>query len=158
MPCGWAEAAARLPSNGSKLEHAAWCANACQAAPSGQPTRVQGLVQQGALLPLFHTSYWLGLAATPTSGGWPYFDWLAADLAAPASVHRPAGGYSRWAEGQPDNGRAGLSGAKAAAAPAELCAAATAAGASGGVWGWRDVPCSDERMWICKLASERAPP
>jgi hypothetical protein len=119
---------------------------------------VQGFVRLGALLPSFHTRYWMGLNATPASGGWPKFEWIASDLAPPASSYSQGGGYGHWAAGQPDNGKA-LSGRTAAgqqvaaAAGPELCVAAAAAGGYNGAWAWHDSSCAEEAMWMCKMAS-----
>jgi hypothetical protein len=90
----------------------------------------------GVLLPTYYRLYWLGLRTNRTS--WPDFDWFQRLNPAPDTFH-----YEHWGTAgarQPDN-----------AAGIEFCAAADAAAAFDGAWGWNDYNCTAMLPFACRL-------
>jgi hypothetical protein len=105
----------------------------------------QYFVEQGFLLPGYHTAYWLGLVADRALGSWRWLDFL------PAPSLRS---YQHWGSITLATGRAVPEPNNLG--PPETCAVANASQAfdEPAAWGWADANCGLRLPFICKLQCE----
>jgi hypothetical protein len=98
----------------------------------------QYFVNLGALLPGFHTFYWMGL----NSSAWPRFSWIDGSPGPNRTT------YQRWGYYMPQNILE-----PNAIFPPENCAGANFTEGYDGVWAWSDAGCSLKFPYICKALS-----
>lgn len=104
----------------------------------------QYLINQGLLLPTFHTAYWIGLQ----SDVWPRFYWLDNITPSPDTF----GAYKHWG--------AFMQGGKNVTEPnnlagSETCAAGNLTQSYGQASGWADADCNIKLPFMCKIRRKR---
>jgi hypothetical protein len=94
---------------------------------------------QGALIPEFHQSYWMGLRST---GPWPNFTWVDPYARGPSEDN-----YQHWGKGageelppEPNNFD-----------PPENCGLGNYSQSFDAVWGWGDAGCMQRHIFMCKI-------
>jgi hypothetical protein len=116
-----------------------------------RPQAEQYFINKGLLLPSYHLSYWLGLAA---GSGWPNFRWM--DNVTPSPGLGSA--FSGWGS---------LTFSNKSASPLkepnnlsfnrtrvdESCAVGNASQAYNSAWGWSDAQCTLKLPSMCKVAA-----
>ena len=90
----------------------------------------------GALLPGYHTFYWMGLNVT---GSWPRFNWIDGLAGPNRSTYQHWGYYMPQNILEPNN-----------IFPPENCAGANFTQAYDIAWAWSDASCSVKAPYICK--------
>jgi hypothetical protein len=112
-------------------------------------------IDQGVLLPEYHSSYWLGLYIPQVSTNfWPNFKWLDG-MADPSNPSLQTDKYAHWGrlvlgDGSIRNEPNNLD------AP-EFCVTANWTQTFDSVWGWSDQNCDDYHIFMCKVAAPPPP-
>ena len=99
-------------------------------------------IDQGVLLPGFHKAYWIGLNTTPAAhpSKWTWMD---------SSPYEGGVTYQNWGLYQPGglqepNNNAGN----------EYCAVANASQPKSNAWGWSDIGCTNQYIFMCYYPRE----